>query len=248
MRDLFTPRRARMGVFWATLLLSLVGAGCVRREGRNADCKWPAETSGRSADPRHLSADAEFAEDLAIRYADIHFGLRTPNASEAYGAQRDRCMGSLFEEIAREHGVPVGRVSGALGQNRADIDVAENMPFALLCCFAAIVLARLLWRRYPPAEHGWIPGAIMALFVSLAFAVGSTMLGELWSPCAESWRIGNGHMSYRADRLWWGGHRPELFAGAVVAFWLAAAATALRMRSNENPATVGAPRAMTWLS
>lgn len=240
----------RMGAFLTTLLFSLTAVGCVRRDGRNADCKWPTEISGHSADPRHLSADAEFAEDLAIRYADVHFGLRTPNfvSGEVYVAARDRCMGSLFEQIAKEHGVPVGRVSGALGRNRTNIDVAENLPFVLLYWFAAIVLARLIWRRYPPAEHGWIPGAIMALFLSLAFAVGSTMLGELWALCAESWRIGNGHMSYRAQRLWWVEHRPEIFAGAVTVFWLTAAAAARRMRSNDPSVSVRAPRASTWLS
>jgi hypothetical protein len=44
--------------------------GCVRRDGRNSDCKWPCEIPVHSADARHLSADAEFGEDLAIRYAD----------------------------------------------------------------------------------------------------------------------------------------------------------------------------------
>jgi hypothetical protein len=62
----------RTGVFSVTLLVSLTIVGCIRREGRNADCKWPAEISRQSANARHLSADAEFAEDLAIRYADAH--------------------------------------------------------------------------------------------------------------------------------------------------------------------------------
>src|SRR5438552_6085084 len=99
----------RMGALSVTLLFSLTVVGCVRRNGRNADCKWPAEISGHFADARHLSADAEFAEDLAIRYADTHHGLRTPNyvSREAYAAARDRCMGSLFEQITKEHGVPV---------------------------------------------------------------------------------------------------------------------------------------------
>src|SRR4029079_10571354 len=153
--------------------------GCVRRDGRNVDCKWPAEISGRSADARHLSADAEFAEDLAIRYADTHHDLRTPNyvSGEVYAAARDRCMGSLFEQIAREHGVPVGLVSAALGRNRAQVDVAVNLPFVLLYCFAATAVASLIWRKYPPTEYGGISGVTMALFLSLAIAAGGTMLG-----------------------------------------------------------------------
>src|SRR5437868_14887154 len=114
----------RMGALAAILLYSLSVVGCVRRSGRNSDCKWPAEVALNSPDARHLSADVEFAEDLAIRYADSHHGLRTPNyvSGEAYGAARDRCMASLFEQVAKEHGVPVGLVAGALAHNRAHID------------------------------------------------------------------------------------------------------------------------------
>ena len=138
----------RMGEFLAVVLCSLSIVGCMRREGRNADCKWPGEISGRSADARDLSADAEFAEDLAIRYADTHYGLRTPGyvSGEVYVAARERCMASLFEQVANEHGVPVGLVSGALGRNRTGIDLAINLPFLLLYCLAALAVAHWLWR------------------------------------------------------------------------------------------------------
>jgi hypothetical protein len=87
----------------STVVLLLCATGCVRHDGRNSDCRWPAETASRPADARHLSADAEFAEDLAIRYADSHHGLRTPYyvSGEAYDAARDRCMAELFEQIAK---------------------------------------------------------------------------------------------------------------------------------------------------
>ena len=146
----------RVTAFFTTILFSLSIVGCVRTEGRNADCKWPGEVGVRSTDTRHISADAEFAEDLAIRYADTHYGLRTPGyiSGEVYGAARDRCMTSLFEQIARQHGVPVRLVSGALGQNRARIDLAINLPFLLLYCLAATTVAGWLWRKYQPAEYG----------------------------------------------------------------------------------------------
>ena len=204
--------------------------GCVRRDGCNSDCKWPGETSNRPVSARHLSADAEFAEDLAIRYADAHFGLRSPNPSENYGAERDRCMESLFVEIGKEHGVPVEQVSGSLGQNRAYIDIVEVLPFALLYSLAAIVAAHMIWRRYAPAEDGWAPGITMALFASLALAAGSTMLGEVWNWFVETHRMGNKHMSYRADRLFWAKHRFELFAAAFVIFWVAEINAARRIR------------------
>lgn len=38
-------------------------------------------------------------------------------------------------------------------------------------------------------------------------------------------------MSYRADRLFWAKHRFELFAGALMVFWLAVINAARRVRS-----------------
>jgi hypothetical protein len=211
------------------MALVLGTGGCVRRDGRNSDCRWPGETSNNPVTARHLSADAEFAEDLALRYADTHFGPRSPDPSETYEVERDQCMERLFEEIGKEHGVPVGRVSGSLGHNRAYIDLAEVLPFALLYALAAIVCARMIWRRYPP-EDGYAPGITMALFVSLAFAAGSTMLGEQWNWFVEGHRIGNNHMSYRVWRLFWPKHRFELFAGALLIFWAASINAARRVR------------------
>ena len=206
----------------AVVMVFVLGAsGCVRRGGRNSECQWPGEASSNSSvNARHLSEDAEFAEDLAIRYADTHFGPRSPNPSETYPDERDRCMQTLFEAIAKEHGVAFGQVSGSLGRNRAYIDAAEILPFALLYGFAVVLAARMIWGRYPP-EYGYAAGIIMAVFVSLALAVGSTMVGEQWNWFVETHRIGNNHMSYRADRLFWAKHRFELFAAAWLIFWLA---------------------------
>lgn len=212
------------------VMIFVLGAGgCVRRDGRNSYCRWPGEAPNRQVSARHLSADAEFAEDLAIRYADSHFGLHSPNPSETYGAERDRCMERLFEEIGNEHGVPVEQVSGSLGRNRAYVDMAEVLPFALLYGLAAMMVARLIWGRYPP-EDGYAPAITMAVFVSLLLAVGSTLFGELWNWFVEGHRIGNNHMSYRADRLFWAKHRFELFAAALIIFWLATINAAHRTR------------------
>jgi hypothetical protein len=223
----------------AALMLFVCTTGCMRRDGRNSDCRWPSETTAHSATEQHLSEDAEFAEDLAIRYADVHHGLRTPYyvSGEAYDAARNRCMETLFDQIAKEHGVPVAQVSSALGRNRVFIDVAESLPFVLLYVFVVVVVVRVIWRRYPPNEQGWSPGITMALFLSLAFAAGGTMLGEVWFWFAEGYRIGNSHMSYRAGRFFWAQHRAELFAGAVIIFWLAAFEAARHRRSNRETET-----------
>lgn len=131
-------------------------------------------------------------------------------------------MERLFAEIAREHGVSANLVAGSLGQNRGYIDLAELLPFALLYGFGAMLVARMIWRRYPPAEGGWAPGTAMGVFVSLAIAVGCTMLGEQWNWFMEQHRVGNEDMSYRVDRLFWVQHRFVLFAAAFVIFWLVA--------------------------
>jgi hypothetical protein len=200
-------------------VLLALGTCCVPRKGRNTDCKWPVEAPGRGS-ARHLSADADFAEDLAIRYADTHYGQRTPGyvSGEVYDAQRDRCMAVLFDQIAREHGVPADVVSDALGRNRVGIDVAITLPFLFFYCFGAVAATGWLWSRYPPAEHGWIPASAMALFLCLVMASGGLMLGEVWAGIVESFRIGNGHMSYRMQRLWWGRHRTGLFAVLAAIF------------------------------
>jgi hypothetical protein len=211
----------------ATFVLLLGTTGCMRRNGRNSDCRWPGEDVKNTPDARHLSADAEFAEDLAIRYGDTHYGLRSGHfvSGEAYGAAIQQCGQKLFEEIAKEHGVPVEQVSRSLGRNRARIDTVEGLSFALLYFFVSVAMARMIWRRWPP-EQGWIPGVVMALFLSLVFAACATALGELWSLEAENIRIGTGHMSYRALRLPWARHRTEIFAGAAVLFWMVVGAAA----------------------
>jgi hypothetical protein len=88
----------------------------------------------------------------------------SPTPSEKYEAERDACVEILFEDIGKQHSVPVGQVSDSLGRNRAYIDLAELLPFALLYGLAVIVGARTIWRRYPPAEDGWAAGIAMALF------------------------------------------------------------------------------------
>ena len=200
------------------VLALLATPACLRQDGRNSACRWPAEAPVHEPTPAHLSADAEFAEDLAIRYADVHHGLRTGHyvSDAVYAAERDRCMNALFAEAAAQHHVPAAEIAAALGRNRGPIDAAENLPFALAYAFAAWFAARMIWRRYPPASHGWIAGAVMAGVVALLMAAGALLLGETWGMIAETWRTGNGHMSYRAFRLWLPNHRPATFAAGLV--------------------------------
>ena len=56
---------------------------------------------------RHLSDDAEFAEDLAIRYADAYRGPHSGHfeGMPEYGRTRDQCVIALFKVIGSSHGV-----------------------------------------------------------------------------------------------------------------------------------------------
>lgn len=228
------------------LVLLMCAGGCMRQEGRNEDCRWPGETRNHPPTSRHLSADAEFAEDLAIRYADRHYGLHTPGwvSWEVYGDARDHCMADQFDQIAKEHGVSAQVVSASLGQNRVLVDLAESLTFFFFYCVAAAMATRILWRRYVPIDHAWIAPGIMLVLISLVFAIGGTMLGEIWAGLIESFRIGNGHLSYRSWRLLWSRHHIEIFVGMLFLFWLIAAEMYRRSQAsatlNSGPANITA--------
>jgi len=143
-------------------------------------------------------------------------------------------MATLFAEVARQHDVPVELVYKSLGRNRVYIDAVAVLPFALLYCFLIAVVTRVILRRYPPAD-GWTSSAIMLLLLSVGFALGGTMIGEVWSWFLEGYRVGNAHMSYRAQRLIWSRHPTALFSGALVLFWLITVEIARRAKSTSTP-------------
>lgn len=45
------------------------------------------------------------------------------------------------------------------------------------------------------------------------------MLGQKWSTVMENLRVGNGHLSYRVDRLPWERHQMNFVALYIVIFW-----------------------------
>ncbi len=143
-------------------------------------------------------------------------------------------MRTLFERVAEQHGVSARQVADSLGRNRSYIEAAEILPFALLYALVAGVIARTIWRRHLPSEHGWSSGLVMSIFLSLVFAAGATIIGETWCGLAETFRIGNGHMSYRLQRLFWARHRTDMFAFALVIFVLASGWMARHMADSSE--------------
>jgi len=97
-----------------SLLMLVCTTGCSRHPQPNSNCEWPQETAAHALNPshpsqqRHLSDDAEFAEDLAIRFADARRGLRSGHfeGMAEYGRTRDQCMAALFKVIGSSHSQP----------------------------------------------------------------------------------------------------------------------------------------------
>jgi hypothetical protein len=116
------------------VLLALL-SGCLRRQGRNDQCHWPDE-EGRilnlhnAADQDHLRDDSQFAEELAVRYADRF------RRKDGFAESRQRvaeCRGALFANIAAIHNVDVQTVSqAALQRNRMADFVLVYLPMGIL--------------------------------------------------------------------------------------------------------------------
>jgi len=214
----------------ALLLLLLCLNGCLRREGRNTDCNWPRESDARPLDTSHfedryhLSRDAEYAEELAIAFADRHHGLRTGHfvSAAVYARERDRCMATLFQQIANDHRVEPRSVAAGLEADRLLVDTATNLPVVFLYLLVALVLVRQILRRYPPHD-GWTSALVMLTVGSFLFALIGSMAGEFWAMNAESVRNGSGHISYRAMRLVWARYPGPMYALLWLLFWAAAA-------------------------
>jgi hypothetical protein len=203
------------------ILIAMIGlTGCVRRDGRNSDCKWPSHPQAKTFQlnqpgyQQHLREDVEFAEELAIRYMDVHYGPRDPQAA---GQAMNRCLGILLGEIGNDHGITAKEAFKFFGQRSMAVDIGINLPFILLYGLAGDILIRRLRRRYPPGED-WIALGVVIVFYTLAFGFGGLLLGGMWSNAVESLRVGSGHLSNRALRLPWNRHQGEILAFLVVMF------------------------------
>jgi hypothetical protein len=208
-----------------SLVVLVCFVGCARTGGRKATCEWPQEAVvlldlSKPSDLQHLSDDALVAEDLAIRYADSDIDSTGRRArGEDYVRTRSKCMVKLFEAIGKNHGVTLEEVRHSLRHRRTTVDLAVILSFALLFSFAASLVARRICRLHP-LEDGWVGPIAMTAFVSIAGGVCGVLLGEQWSLTLEMLRIGNGHISYRVERIPWTQHRLGFFAGCVILFWL----------------------------
>lgn len=215
----------------------IVAVGCASA-GRNIECAWSLDGHivaldlGRATDRRHLVADALLAEDLAIRYADHAKGPRSGQRWEpgSYHAAREQCMSALFGIVGRDHGVPEHNVRDAVSQRSLLFDATVLLVLATIYGFVASALATRALQRFGGSP---VPVAAAILLGSVALGVVGFFVGDMLSGLAETVRVGNGHISYRLNRVPWRQYAEVMFGACVALSWFVGAFRYLSQRSGE---------------
>jgi hypothetical protein len=188
-----------LGLFLFVLALT----GCARRAQPNSNCDWPPEIAGAG----NVHEDAEFAEDLAIRYADACRGPHSGHfdGTAEYGRTRHQCMVKLFQIVGSDHDVTEEQVRRSLAHRRVDLDLAVILSFAVVYAWAADFIARRISRRHADRRDtsAW---AVMTVYTSVIAGAVGALAAEVWSGLVESVRLGTGHLRYRAERIPWNHH------------------------------------------
>src|SRR4051812_40404014 len=210
---------------WIALALSC--GACLGRP-INGNCVWPHEPAVRldlrtSSEQRHLNADARFAEELAIRHADLTRGKKSGHFTDFddYHRTRERCLIAVTVEVAKSHGLSPADVAAAVGRRDDRLDATVLVVFALLYGFGVNRFLRQLFVRLPPEEPG--PALAAAALAAIPVSVTGVIAGWIGSTIVEMIQIGDPHMSYRAERLLWNRHWLALEAGCVILYSLIAA-------------------------
>lgn len=186
----------------------------------------------KSSQLNHLSDDAEFAEDLAIRYADTNTGpgSRHFEGMAAYQRTRDGCMTSLFLSVAMSHAVTEQAVRRSLGRRRMSFDLATMLSFALVFGLGVNRVIRAIVRTHLP-NNGWIGTVVLLAFMAITASLAFLMIGEQWCATAEGLRLGTGHLSYRGGRIPWIRYRTAVFWSGVMIVGIISAIQCHRARA-----------------
>jgi hypothetical protein len=226
---------------WLVVLVGMAGGvwglyarcpGCIDRTRVNTACAWTGDTAfvidpANVAQREHLVADAQLAEELAIRHADAEvgkrFGVEHHGGLLEHGSFRQACLARMFQEIEQHHRVSAEQILVARGQRDRLFDLAVVVLFLPLYAFATIGGSLWLARRFSADGR-------LVLFV--ATAVVSVMVGvlglqslQLWGAIWEVIRVGNGHMtSMRAATYtrWGQQHVDVEVLGSILLFWVIA--------------------------
>jgi hypothetical protein len=176
-------------VLWAACVLL---SACGPRDRINARCDWTGDAGGalhlsEQADWQHLVADAQLAEDLAIRYDDAE------EARGIFGPVGAQCLTTLLTIIRTRHGVTEVDVARARAHRNAGFDRAVLGFFVVSFAMATGFGCRMAHRRYLADSPGVRIGA--AALVALAAGVIALPLSGLWIVTWELVRVGNDHLS-----------------------------------------------------
>jgi hypothetical protein len=218
--------------------------GCIPRERINAGCEWTGDTRfaldlQNPAHRAHLVEDAQLAEELGIRYADLEHGRRTGIEHHGglldNGRVRNECLSRMFAAIEDHHGVTADQVRVARGRRSPAFDVAVAFLFVPFYSLVVAVVCRGLYRRFSPEDgHArWIASGL----ASVALAVLGAQCLRLWGAVWEVIRVGNGHMtSIRAasQTVWIKQHPGADIVAGVLLFWLIALIR-FRMAPGDEP-------------
>ena len=205
------------------VLSACLATACAANAQFAPECRWlpnhPRATLDLRdrGDRRHLSDDAQVAEDIAIRHADIRGGTGPARRDvPLYRTRRETCKASLFATIADQHGVSVDSVASAVVHRRVWLDALVMIAFAIL--YAA--LARHAAGRIFQSAIGDSRALASAMTVvgAVVFAAIGLFAGEVWTGLIESIRLGNGHVSYRVDRVPWRQYPVPIFIAGVLVF------------------------------
>jgi hypothetical protein len=205
-------------------------SGCARPGDYpvSPNCEWTESDHhtlnlATSTDRRHLRFDAVTAEDMAIRWADQHFGHRTE-----WDQRCQECMETLFTGLAKTHGVDVATVRQYSRERDVVVDATVILGFAFIYVLVAYILVGRIRRRFPPGEPGfWVMALTMAGGVSLV----GVLIGIFGSIIVEEFRMGSGHLSFRMFRIPFREHWVILFVCGVIIFLSAALIRYLRSQT-----------------
>jgi hypothetical protein len=163
--------------------------------------------------------DAEFVEDLGIRYADASFGPHSGHfeSMEDYGRRRNACITHLFQTVARNNDVMENQVWASLNRRPIEWDAATILSFVIVFSWAANAIAFRIWRSFRQddrARHAKIISVYAGTLLGFAFV----MVGAGWCDTMETIRLGNGHESYRGERVPWTYHHYLEYVAGVAIF------------------------------
>ena len=189
------------------LLCAAISCACGLRD-RKATCDWPPNYTFAN---QGIEAEIRLGEDIAIRFADAQ-GYR-----ETWRSVRIQCESKLFGELASATKMPLESLRIARsGLDRRGFDWTVNLPMAAFCLMLSLIATRRIRRRF---DNDRIAAWLAVLIVSFFIATLVVLSGQVWAQLVEMMRIGNGHLSYRAERIAWPRHRLEIWMLAFICVW-----------------------------